>query len=39
MMAAVKGMIRGNTIVVENPSERGKDVDSFMREMRANDRL
>ena len=74
MLAAVKGVVRGNTIVVENedlrpydgaevvvtlldtsiqnkqkkavdwdsfviPSERGKNVEEYMREMRDNDRL
>ena len=72
MLAAVKGVIKGNTIVVENedlqdydgvevvvtlldypskqkkevdwdsfviPSERGKNVDEYMKEMRENDRL
>ena len=74
MLAAVKGVIKGNTVVVENedlqdyegvevvvtllgypskekrkkeidwnsfiiPSERGQDVDGYMKEMRENDRL
>ncbi len=74
MLAAVKGIIRGNTVVIEDedikdyegkdvivtildyqdrkiqkepidwdsfviPSERGKNVDEYMREMRENDRL
>lgn len=74
MLAAVKGVVRGNTIVIENedlrpydgtevvvtlldtpiqkkqkkavdwdsfviPSERGKNVEEYMREMRDNDRL
>lgn len=74
MLAAVKGVVRGNTIVVENedlrpydgaevvvtlldtsiqnkqkkavdwdsfviPSERGKNVEEYMREIRDNDRL
>ena len=74
-MLAVKGIIRGNTVVFDNeelrdydgaevivtmidehaskkthkkpvdwdsfvmPSERGKDVDAYMREMRDNDRI
>ena len=73
MLAAVKGVIKGNTVVVENedlqdyegvevvvtlldyprekikkevdwdsfviPSERGQDVDGYMKEMLENDRL
>lgn len=74
MLAAVKGIVQGNTVVIENddireydgtevivtllhypkrkekrevidwdsfvlPSERGKHVDEYMREMRENDRL
>lgn len=74
MLAAVKGIIQGNTVVIENedmraydgtevivtllgypaqikkrtaidwdsfvkPSERGKHVDEYMKEMRENDRL
>ena len=74
MLAAVKGIIHGNTVVIENedmkkydgaevivtlldhpnakkqktpvdwdsfvkPSERGKDVERYMKEMRENDRL
>ncbi len=74
MLAAVKGIIQGNTVVIEDddirdydgaevvvtvlnypqkkagkkpvdwdsfaiPSERGKNVDEYMREMRENDRL
>ena len=74
MLAAVKGIIRGNTVVIENedlyeyegsevvvtflgqpgrnrkkepvdwdsfviPSERGKNVDEYMREMLEDDRL
>lgn len=74
MLEAVKGIVRGNTVVIEDesimgyegtevvvtflnspkgkkekppidwdrfvmPSERGKDVDGYMREMRENDRL
>jgi len=74
MLAAVKGVIRGNTVVIEDediknyegkdvivtildyqdrkiqktpidwdsfviPSERGKNVDEYMREMRESDRL
>ena len=74
MLAAVKGIIRGNTVVIENedlyeyegsevvvtflgqpgrnrkkepvdwdsfviPSERGKNVDEYMRETREDDRL
>ena len=74
MLAAVKGIIRGNTVVIENedlyeyegsevvvtflgqpgrnrkkepvdwdsfviPSERGKNVDEYMRAMREDDRL
>lgn len=74
MLAAVKGIVRGNTIIIENedlspydgaevvvtlldtpiqkkqkkavdwdsfviPSERGKNVEEYMREMRDNDRL
>lgn len=74
MLAAVKGVIHGNTVVIEDedmkeydgaevvvtlldspktrkkkapidwniyvkPSERGKNVDEYMREMRENDRL
>lgn len=74
MLAAVKGVVRGNTIVVDEdnlqeyqgkdaivtildfsykktkrkeidwdsfsvPTERGKDVDSYMKEMRENDRF
>lgn len=74
MLAAVKGIVRGNTVIVENedlceydgsevvvtfldkpdrkrkkesvdwdsfviPSERGKNVDAYMREMREDDRL
>ena len=74
MLAAVKGIIRGNTVVIENedlyeyegsevvvtflgqpgrnrkkepvdwdsfviPSERGKNVDAYMKEMRDSDRL
>ena len=73
MLAAVKGVIKGNSVVVENedlqdyegvevvvtlldyprekikkevdwdsfviPSERGQDVDGYMKEMRENDRL
>ena len=74
MLAAVKGVIRGNTVIIEDedmreydgtevvvtlldypnkkkrkvpvdwdsfvlPSERGKNVEEYMREMRDNDRL
>lgn len=74
MLAAVKGIIQGNTVIIEDedmcdydgaevvvtlldyptakkkkkqidwdsfviPSERGKNVDEYMREMRDNDRL
>ena len=73
MLAAVKGIIRGNTVIIEDesirdydgsevvvtlleyskkkekppidwnglvlPSERGKDVDGYMKVMRENDRL
>ncbi len=74
MLAAVRGMVRGNTVVIEDedireydgtevvvtlletpkskkekkpldlegfamPSERGKHVDEYMKEMRENDRL
>jgi hypothetical protein len=74
MLAAVKGIVQGNTVVVQDddireydgaevvvtllnhpakkgkkvpvdwdsftiPSERGKNVDEYMREMRENDRL
>lgn len=73
MLMAVKGIMRGNTVVIENedmkeydgtevvvtfleypkkkrkesidwdsfvePSERGKNVEEYMREMRDNDRL
>ena len=74
MLAAVKGIIHGNTVVIEDedmkkydgaevvvtlldypdakkqkiqadwdsfvkPSERGKDVEKYMKEMRENDRL
>lgn len=74
MLAAVKGIVQGNTVVIEDddireydgtevvvtllnypqkevkkesvdwdsfviPSERGKNVDEYMREMRENDRL
>ena len=74
MLAAVKGIIQGNTVIIEDddirkydgaevvvtllnypkkkemkdyvnwdsfviPSERGKHVDEYMREMRENDRL
>ena len=73
MLAAVKGIIQGNTVVIEEdmreyegaevvvtllstpkkknlkppidwdsfalPSERGKDVEGYMREMRENDRV
>lgn len=74
MLAAVKGVVQGNTVVIEGddireydgtevvvtllnypkkkeekapvdwdsfviPSERGKNVDEYMREMRENDRL
>ncbi len=74
MLAAVKGIVRGNTVVIENddiheydgaevvvtmldypnrkkhkkpiewdsyvmPSERGQNVDEYMKEMRENDRL
>lgn len=74
MLAAVKGIIRGNTVVIENedlnaydgtevvvtildypnrekrreaidwesfrmPSERGDNVEEYMREMRENDRI
>ena len=74
MLAAVKGVIHGNTVVIEDedmkeydgaevvvtlldhpntkerksdidwdsfvvPSERGKDVDEYMREMREDDRI
>lgn len=72
MLTAVRGVIRGNTVVVEDdmrkydgaevvvtvldspprvkraavdwdsfvlPSERGKNVDEYMREMRENDRI
>jgi hypothetical protein len=74
MLAAVKGIIQGNTVIVKDddireydgaevivtllnypvrkvkktpvdwdsfviPSERGKNVDEYMREMRENDRL
>lgn len=74
MLAAVKGIVQGNTVVIKDddireydgaevivtvlnysqkenkkasvdwdsfvlPSERGKNVDEYMREMRENDRL
>ncbi len=74
MLAAVKGIVRGNTVIIENedlyeydgsevvvtfldqpgrkrkkesvdwdsfviPSERGKNVDAYMKEMREDDRL
>ena len=73
MLAAVRGIVHGNTVVIEDenikdydgaeavvtllsypqkrnkvqidwdslvlPSERGKDVDGYMKEMRENDRL
>lgn len=74
MLAAVKGIIKGNTVIIENedlkeydgsevvvtflespdvstkkeiidwdsfvmPSERGKNIDAYMKEMRENDRL
>lgn len=74
MLAAVKGIVQGNTVVIEDddireydgaevvvtllsypkkkvkkapvdwdsfviPSERGKNVEKYMREMRENDRL
>lgn len=74
MLAAVKGIVRGNTVIIEDedlrpydgtevivtlldstiqkkqkkvvdwdsfaiPSERGKNVNEYMREMRDNDRL
>jgi hypothetical protein len=74
MLAAVKGIVQGNTVVVKDddireydgaevivtlldtpvrtgkkasvdwdsfviPSERGKNVDAYMREMRENDRI
>ena len=74
MLAAVKGIIQGNTVIIENedmheydgaevvvtvleyphgkkekksidwdsfviPSERGKNVEKYMKEMRENDRL
>lgn len=74
MLAAVKGIVQGNTVVIQDddirefdgaevivtvlnysqkenkqapvdwdsfvlPSERGKNVDEYMREMRENDRL
>ena len=69
MLAAVRGVVRGNTVVIEDedlrpydgtlldstiqkkqkkavdwdsfsiPSERGRNVDGYMREMRGNDRL
>ena len=74
MLAAVKGVVQGNTVIIEDddireydgtevivtllsypqkkirkekvdwnryvlPSERGKNVDEYMREMRENDRL
>ncbi len=74
MLAAVRGIVRGNTVVIEDedlrpydgteaivtlldsaiqkkqkktvdwdsfaiPSERGKNVEEYMREMRDNDRL
>ncbi len=74
MLSAVKGIIKGNTVIIENedlykydgsevvvifldhpgrnikkesvdwdsfviPSERGKNVDTYMRETRDNDRL
>ena len=74
MLAAVKGIVQGNTVVIEDddireydgaevvvtllsypqkkatkapvdwdsfsiPSERGKNVDEYMREMRENDRF
>lgn len=74
MLAAVKGVVQGNTVIIENddireydgtevivtllnypknktnkapvdwdsftiPSERGKNVDEYMKEMRENDRL
>lgn len=74
MLAAVRGIIQGNTVIIENedirdydgtevivtlleqpkvqkrkppvdwdsyvmPSDRGKDVDGYMKEMRDNDRL
>lgn len=74
MLAAVRGIVQGNTVVIENddigeydgaevivtllnypkkksktevidwddfviPSERGKNVDGYMKEMRENDRL
>ncbi len=74
MLAAVRGILQGNTVIIEDddvkaydgtevvvtllndpqkkekkpfvdwdsfviPSDRGKDVDGYMREMRENDRL
>lgn len=74
MLAAVKGVVQGNTVIIEDddireydgtevivtllnypqkktrkepvdwnsfvlPSERGKNVDEYMKEMRENDRL
>ncbi len=73
MLVAVKGIVKGNTVVIENedlkeydgsevivtflehpenikkeivdwdsflmPSERGKNIDAYMKEMRENDRL
>ena len=74
MLAAVKGIVQGNTVIIDDedireydgaevivtlldypskkvkkdpvdldsfaiPSERGKNVDEYMREMRENDRL
>lgn len=74
MLAAVKGIVKGNTVIIEDddireydgsevvvtmlnnpkkkakkqlidwdsfviPSERGKNVDGYMREMRENDRF
>lgn len=74
MLAAMKGVVQGNTVIIEDddireydgaevvvtvlnypqkeikkafvdwdsfviPSERGKNVDEYMREMRENDRL
>lgn len=74
MLAAVKGIVQGNTVIIEDddireydgtevvvtllnypkkkvektpidwdsfviPSERGKNVDEYMKEMRENDRL
>ena len=73
MLTAVKGIVKGNTVIIENddiheydgievivtmleqpnnrtktpidwdsftmPSERGKNVDEYMKEMRENDRI